>query len=114
MDANDNFVWQFVTNTETNSVPAPLPTRAVRLRNGDTLISDQFNNRVIRVSHAGVIVARYGLPLAGGDPIGNNVGYNLHTTQKGLYSPYDAKVLGDYTGLTPPFDFDGDADDAAH
>jgi hypothetical protein len=23
-----------------------------------------------------------------------------------LYSPYDAKVVGDYTGLTPPFDFD--------
>ena len=35
-------------------------------------------------------------------PIGNNVGYDLHTTQNGLYSPYDAKVIGDYTGLTPP------------
>jgi len=30
---------------------------------------------------------------------------------KGLYSPYDAKIVGDYTGLTPPFDFDRDADD---
>jgi len=89
----------------------PLPTRAVRLRNGDTLISDQFNNRVIRVNQAKVIVASYGLPLAGGGSIGNNVGYDLHTTQKGLYSPYDAKVVGDYTGLTPPFDFDEDADD---
>jgi hypothetical protein len=111
VDANDDFVWQYVTNTDTNSVPAPLPTRAVRLKDGDTLISDQFNNRVIRVNHAGQIVASYGLPLAGGDPIGNNVGYDLKTTQKGLYSPYDAKVVGDYTGLTPPFDFDGDADD---
>jgi hypothetical protein len=111
VDANDNFVWQFVTDTDTNSVAAPLPTRAVRLKNGDTLISDQFNNRVIRVSHAGAIVASYGLPLAGGGAIGNNVGYDLHTTQKGLYSPYDAKVVGDYTGLTPPFDFDHDADD---
>ena len=111
VDANDNVVWQYVTDTDPLSVAAPLPTRAVRLRNGDTLISDQFNNRVIRVSHAGLIVASYGLPLAGGGSIGNNAGYDTHTSQNGLYSPYDAKVVGDYTGLTPPFDFDGDADD---
>jgi len=111
VDANDNVVWQYFTDTDPLSVPAPLPTRAVRLRNGDTLISDQFNNRVIRVSPAGLIVASYGLPLAGGGPIGNNSGYDTHTSQNGLYSPYDAKVIGDYTGLTPPFDFDGDADD---
>jgi hypothetical protein len=106
VDTNDVVVWQYVTDTDPLSVPAPLPTRAIRLKNGDTLISDQFNNRVIRVSPAGLIVASYGLPLAGGGPIGNNVGYDLHTTQNGLYSPYDAKVVGDYTGLTPPFDFD--------
>ena len=82
----------------------------MRLRDGDTLISDQFNNRVIRVNPAGQIVASYGLPLAGGDAIGNNVGYDLQTTQKGLYSPYDAKVIGDFTGLTPPFEFDEDGD----
>ncbi|HWX21948.1 MAG TPA: hypothetical protein VN578_18765 [Candidatus Binatia bacterium] len=111
VDANDIPVWQYFTGTDSNSVALPLPTRAVRLRNGDTLISDQFNNRVIRVNQAKVIVASYGLPLAGGGSIGNNVGYDLHTTQKGLYSPYDAKVVGDYTGLTPPFDFDEDADD---
>jgi hypothetical protein len=105
VDANDITVWQFFTDTDTNSVAAPLPTRAIRLRNGDTLISDQFNNRVIRVSHAGQIVASYGLPLAGGGAIGNNVGYDLHTTQNGLYAPYDAKIVGDYTGLTPPFGF---------
>jgi hypothetical protein len=111
VDGNDHIVWQYVTDTNVLSVAAPLPTRAIRLRNGDTLISDQFNNRVIRVSHAGQIVASYGLPLAGGGTIGNNVGFNPHTTQKGLYSPYDAKIVGDYTGLTPPFDFDRDADD---
>jgi len=105
VDANDNVVWQYFTDTNPLSVPAPSPTRAIRLHNGDTLISDQFNNRVIRVSPVGVIVADYGLPLAGGGPIGNNVGYDLHTTQNGLYSPYDAKVVGDYTGLTPPFGF---------
>jgi hypothetical protein len=118
VDAHDNVVWQYFTDTDPFSVAAPLPTRAVRLHNGDTLISDQFNNRVIRVSPAGMIVASYGLPLAGGPvdpfPFGNNVGYDLHTTQNGLYSPYDAKVVGDYTGLTPPYDFDGDADDSTH
>ena len=117
VDANDNVVWQFFTDTDPLSVPAPAPTRAIRLRNGDTLISDQFNNRVIRVSPAGMIVADYGLPLTGmalpgtGGVIGSNVGYDLHTTQNGLYSPYDAKIIGDFTGLTPPFDFDNDADD---
>lgn len=111
VDAHDAIVWQYVTDTSPMSVAAPLPTRAVRLANGDTLISDQFNNRVIRVSSAGTIVANYGLPLAGGDAIGNNVGYDLNTTQNGLYGPYDAKIIGDYTGLTPPFDFDEDSDD---
>ncbi len=111
VNSHDVVVWQYVTDTDPLSVPAPAPTRAIRLHNGDTLISDQFNNRIIRVSPAGMIVADYGLPLAGGDPIGNNVGYNLFSTQMGLYSPYDAKVVGDYTGLTPPFDFDHDADD---
>jgi hypothetical protein len=105
VDANDVVVWQYSTDTDSMSVAAPLPTRAVRLHNGDTLISDQFNNRVIRVSKAGDIVASYGLPLAGGDVIGNNVGYDLMTTQKGLYAPYDAKVVEDYTGLTPPLGF---------
>ncbi len=103
VDANDNVVWQYLTNLEPGSTPAPLPTRAVRLKNGNTMISDQFNNRVIVVTPDFAIVADYGLPLDGGAPIGNNVGYDLHTTQKGLYSPYDAKVVGDYTGLTPPY-----------
>ncbi len=111
VDANDNIVWQYVTNTDPKSIASPLPTRAVRLRNGDTLISDQFNNRVIRVNKAGSIVMSYGLPLAGGTgSIGNNVGYGKQSTQQGLYAPYDAKIIGDFTGLTPPFDFDGDAD----
>jgi hypothetical protein len=117
VDANDIVVWEYSTN-DPAGVPqpqGPLPTRAVRLRNGDTLISDQFNNRVIRVNQAKQIVASYGLPLSGSvlppvmngvTVIENNVGYDLHTTQNGLYSPYDAKVVGDYTGLTPPIDFD--------
>jgi len=116
VDSNDVPVWQYLIDTNPPSVQFPLPTRAVRLANGDTLISDQFNNRVFRIDFAKNLVMSYGLPLGGGDtiapgPVGVNIGYDLHTSQKGLYAPYDAKVVGDYTGLTPPFDFDGDADD---
>src|SRR5579862_6404992 len=48
VDAHDKVVWQYATDTNSLSIKTPLPTRAVRLRDGDTLISDQFNNRVIR------------------------------------------------------------------
>jgi hypothetical protein len=119
VNAEDHVVWQyFTTNNAPNSpagsmsVAAPQPTRAIRLADGDTLISDQLNNRVILVNHAGKVLADYGLPLppdggtfSGGSAgilIGDNVGYNLYSTQAGLYSPYDAKIIGDYTGLTPP------------
>jgi hypothetical protein len=105
VDTNDNIVWQYYTDTDTNSVAAPLPSRAVRLSDGDTLISDQFNNRVISVNLDGQIVVSYGLPLAGGGTIGNNAGYDKHNSQNGLYAPYDAKVIGDFTGLTPPEGF---------
>lgn len=112
VDAHDNVVWEYSTTNSPRSIPMPLPTRAIRLRDGDTLISDQFNNRVIRVNHFKQIVAQYGLPLAGGPgPIGGNIGYSTNSTQRGLYAPYDAKIVGDYTGLTPPVDDDGDADD---
>jgi len=119
VDAHDQVVWQYYTTNSAStdgvgdlSVAAPEPTRAIRLANGDTLISDQLNNRVIRVASSGNIVADYGLPLppdgytfSGGSAgilIGVNVGYSLFTTQGGLYSPYDAKIIGDYTGITPP------------
>lgn len=93
VDANDTIVWTYVTNTQPGSNPNPLPTRALRLRNGNTLISDQFNNRVIEVTHAGNIVFQQGAL----NVIGS--GFDL------LNGPYDAKDVGDYTGLTPPFDF---------
>ena len=96
---NDQIVWQYVTNTGANSNPNPQPTRGVRLRNGDTLISDQFNNRVIEVTPGGKIVFQQGKT----NVIGN--GFNQ------LNGPYDAKQIGDFTGLTPPFDIDGDNDD---
>ena len=100
VDKNDHVVWQFVTNERKGSNANPLPTRAVRLRNGNTLISDQFNHQVLVVNHAGAIVASYGNL--------NNAGYGTDDTTQGLNAPYDAKVVGDYTGLTPPHgdDFD--------
>jgi hypothetical protein len=119
VNTNDQMVWQYFT---TNSAPtdgpydmsvaAPFPTRAIRLADGNTLISDQLNNRVILINSSGTILADYGLPLplygdtfSGGSAgilIGDNVGYGPTTTQQGMYSPYDAKIIDDYTGLTPP------------
>ena len=101
VDKKDKIVWTYVTNTDPKSNPMmPLPTRAVRLANGDTLISDQFNHRVIEVNHAGQIVATYGNI--------NAPGFGTTGTSSGLNAPYDAKVIDDFTGLTPPqgHDFD--------
>jgi hypothetical protein len=91
VDRADHIVWQYPTNTDPGSNPNPLPTRAVRLANGDTLISDQFNDRVIEVSTAKAIVFQIGTLNQAG------IGGGL------LNGPYDAKAIGDYTGLTPPF-----------
>jgi hypothetical protein len=91
---SDAIVWQYATNTLPGSNPNPLPTRAVRLRNGHTLISDQFNNRVIEVTRQGEIVFQQGVL--------NVLGSGFDQ----LNGPYDAKVVGDFTGLTPPFESD--------
>lgn len=98
VDAWDTVVWQYKTNLQPGSNPAPLPTRAVRLRNGDTLISDQFNQRVLQVNHAGHIVFQHGALNQPG------------SGETRLNGPYDAKQIGDYTGLTPPFDFEFPSD----
>ena len=96
VDAHDHLVWQYVTNTESGSNSAPLPTRAIRTRDGKTIISDQFNHRVIIVDMAGHIVASFGNL--------NAPGFGTHNASEGLNAPYDAKRIGDYTGLTPLFD----------
>jgi hypothetical protein len=93
VDRHDQVVWQYVTNTQPGSNPTPAPTRAIRLRDGDTVISDQFNDRVIIVTPSGQIRRQLGQLDQPGD-------------QHGLLNgPYDAKVIGDYTGLTPPNPF---------
>ena len=94
VDAKDKPVWQYITNTRPGSNPTPLPTRAVRLANGNTLISDQFNDQVIEVNPLKVIVASYGMI--------NNAGYSPSTAVQ-MNAPYSAYVIGDYTGITPPF-----------
>ena len=71
----------------------PLPTRAVMLKNGHILISDQFNDQVIEINQNQKIVFTQGMIQIDGN------GHNQ------LNAPYDAKVIGDYTGLTPPFGF---------
>ena len=94
VDASDRVVWQYFTNTDPKSNPAPLPTRAVRLRDGNTLISDQFNHRVIEVDAGRRIVLTFGNL--------NVPGYGTRNARQGLNGPYDAKVIGDFTGLTRP------------
>jgi hypothetical protein len=94
VDQNDNVVWQYFTNTDPSSNPAPLPTRALRLKNGNTIISDQFNARVIIIDANQNIVAQYGNL--------NQPGFGTQNASQGLNEPYDAKVIGDYTGITTP------------
>ena len=103
IDRGKNVVWEYFTNTDPNSNArggtGPLPTRAVRLRNTHTLISDQYNHRVIEVDRAKQIVRTFGKI--------NALGYDAQSVSGGgLNSPYDAKRIGDYTGLTAPFGFD--------
>ena len=86
-------VFTYNTSTRPGSIAAPLPTRAVRLHNGDILISDQYNDQVIEINPHGQIVT------AQGQIQNDSTGFN------GLNAPYAAYRIGDFTGLTSPFDF---------
>lgn len=94
VDMSGNVVFTYYTNTQPGSIANPLPTRAVRLQNGNTLISNQFDDQVIEIDPNGNIVFSQGQIAMPGN------GFNQ------LNAPYDAKVIGDYTGLTPPFGFE--------
>ena len=87
---NKSVVFTYVTNTRPGSIDQPLPTRAVRLADGNTLISDQFNDQVIEIDPTGAIVFAQGKIQTDG------------TGRDELNAPYDAKVIGDFTGLTDP------------
>jgi hypothetical protein len=91
-------VSTYYTNTRPGSIAAPLPTRAVRLHNGNTLISDQYNEQVIEIDPQQNIVFSQGTIAVPGNS------FDM------LNGPYDAKVIGDYTGLTPPFGGEGGDD----
>src|SRR6202171_813466 len=100
IDEDRNVVWEYFTCTGSgcnlSRGTGPLPTTAVRVRHGHTLISDQYNHRVIEVNRGKQIVRTFG-------KLGS-LGYNTESVADGgLNSPYDAKRIGDYTGLTPPF-----------
>ena len=93
VDANGNVLWTYYTNMREGSVANPAPSRAVQLKNGNILISDQYNMQVIEIDSKQNIVWSQGeIGVAGN-------GFDM------LNGPYDAKVIGDYTGLTPPFGY---------
>jgi hypothetical protein len=94
VDSHDTVVWEYFTNARPGSNASPLPTRAVRLAHGNTLISDQFKDQVIEVNPAKAIVASYGVI--------NDPGFSPSTPVQ-MNGPYSAYVIGDYTGITPPF-----------
>jgi hypothetical protein len=91
VDSNGNVVWTYYTNARAGSVSNPQPSRAVQLKNGNILISDQYNMQVIEIDSNQNIVWSQGEIAVPGN------------TFDMLNGPYDAKVVGDYTGLTPPF-----------
>jgi hypothetical protein len=98
VNSNDQPVWQYFTNDPAGN-SSPLPTRAVRLMGGETLISDQFNDRVIEVVQTGSLGGTIERQLGKLNVFG--------IVDSRLDAPYSAYVIGDYTGLTPPFGFGG-------
>jgi hypothetical protein len=91
VDSSGNVVWMYYTNARVGSVSNPAPSRAVQLKNGNVLISDQNNMQVFGIDPSQNIVFVQGSIAVAG------AGFDM------LNGPYDAKVIGDYTGLTPPF-----------
>jgi outer membrane protein assembly factor BamB len=91
VDPAGKVLWTYDTNTRPGSISSPLPTRAVLLKSGNVLISDQFNMQVIEIDALENIFFSQG-----------TIGVSGNTFDL-LNAPYDAKVVGDYTGLTPPF-----------
>jgi outer membrane protein assembly factor BamB len=85
---NKKMIFEYFTNSDPASNSAPLPTNAVQLANGEIVIADQFNNRVMIVNPE--MQFQYGtINVTGNSP-------------NQLNGPYTAYVIGDYTGQTPP------------
>ena len=94
VDHNDNVVFHYYTNKQKGSNISPAPSHAVMTQEGNIVISDQINERVIVIDPKKHIVHQYGIL--------NTPGYGTSNTQQGIDWPYDAKVIGDWTGLTEP------------
>jgi len=89
INRNNSNVFTYVTSARSGSVTDPQPTHAVQLKKGNFLIADQFNHQVIEIDASGDVVFSYGTLAVPGSADGF------------LNAPCDAKVVGDYTGLTP-------------
>jgi hypothetical protein len=94
VDSGGNVIWWYYTNMRAGSIANPAPSRAVQTMDGNILISDQNNDQVIELdsSHQDIIWQQGKIAVG-------QTGFNR------LNGPYDAKVIGDYTGLTPPNGF---------
>jgi hypothetical protein len=95
LNKSDAITFEYDTNKQTGSNPDPAPSQAVETMHGKIVISDQFNDRVIVIDHKGNLLAQFGNL--------NTPGYGTTNASAGLFAPYAAKVIGDYTGLTPPY-----------
>lgn len=84
-------VWTYMT-TNRPGAGNPLPTRAVRLANGHTLVTEMLDDQVIEIDATPEQNVVYTFGKLGVVRDGTN----------GLNEAYDAKVVGDFTGLTPP------------
>ena len=82
--------WQLVTNTRPGSTQNTDPSSAVRLKNGHTLVSDKENDQILEVDQTGTVVRAIGtIGVSGNGP-------------NQLATPYSAREIGDYTGITSP------------
>jgi hypothetical protein len=84
-------VWSYLTKSRAGA-GNPLPTRAVRLANGHTLVTEMLDDQVIEID---------GTPEQNVVYTHGELGAARDGTS-GLNQAYDAKVVGDFTGLTPP------------
>jgi hypothetical protein len=91
VDSSGNVVYTYYTNARLGSISDPLPTRALLLKTGNIIISDQNNMQVFEIDPNQKVGFTQG-----------TIGVSGNTFDM-LNGPYDAKVIGDYTGITSPF-----------
>jgi outer membrane protein assembly factor BamB len=84
-------VWMYLTTGRTPR-GNPQPSRAVRLANGHTLVTETFDDQVIEIDGTPEQNVVYSHGMLGVAASGASE----------LNQAYDAKVVGDFTGLTPP------------